>query len=365
MNRKQKIQELLNKLNTLKEERLELPAYIDTQLSRERATSITSAETSPTALALKRVGKDLNKIQRSPAVKNLFKLLRKAEYTNQERFEKMSSDFSDKLDALASELATSDSRGQTNEAYLKQLYERLSGYIGEFEREKVNSETSGMLLRAEYDRLERELRNIEEGTNKALLEGGFEVNSVSAVASEALKTAVEASSKVDLIPESLKKLEADLLSRIAKIRGGNMNRNIAISGNTSVLSMFNDINLKPGAGTTITYANNIVTGFTDVTITATGSGSGITREINNVAVDTNAGATAGIDYVYLVSGTTAITLPTAVNNDNLYTVKNVGNGIVTVNTTGGETIDDDSTVIMPVKYTSVDIISNGTDWKIT
>jgi len=365
MNRKQKIQELLNRLNSLKEERLELPAYIDTQLSREKANSVTSAETSPTALAIRRVGKDLNKIQRSPAVKNLFKLLRKAEYTNLERFEKMSNDFSEKLDALASELTNADSRGQTNEAYLKQLYERLSGYIQDFEKEKINSETSSTLLRAEYDRLERELRNIEEGTNKALLEGGFEVNNVSAIASEALKTAVEATSKVDSIPDSLKKLESDLLSRIAKIGGGNMNRNIAIGGNTSVLSMFNDINLKPGTGVTITYANNIATNFTDVTISATGSGSGITREINNVAINTNAGASAGIDYVYLVSGTTAITLPTAVGNTNLYTIKNVGNGIVTVNTTGGETIDDDSNVIMPVKYTAVDIISNGTNWKIT
>lgn len=365
MTRKQKIQELLNKLNTLKEERLALPEYIDTQLSREKANSITSAETSPTALALKRVGKDLNKIQRSPAVKNLFKLLRKAEYTNQERFDAISKDFSEKIDALKEELTNADSRGQTNEAYLNQLYERLSGYIADFEKEKINTETSGMLLRAEYDRLERELKNIEEGTNKALLEGGFEVNQVSAIASEALKTAVEATSKIDMIPESLKKLESDLLSRIAKIGGGNMNRNIAIGGNTSVLSMFNDINLKPGTGVTITYANNIATNFTDVTISATGSGSGITREINNVAINTNAGATTGIDYVYLVSGTTAITLPTAVGNSNLYTVKNVGNGIVTVNTTGGETIDDDSTVIMPVKYTSVDIISNGTNWKIT
>lgn len=157
-----------------------------------------------------------------------------------------------------------------------------------------------------------------------------------------------------------------LIQKVSDNRGGNANRNIAIGGNTSVLSQFTDINLKAGSNVTITYQANPTTKYTDITISASGSGGGgITREINNVAVNTMAGSTPDIDYVYLVSGTTTITLPTAIGNENLYTVKNVGSGVVTVDTTGGETIDDDLTVVMPVQYTSVDIISNGANWKIT
>lgn len=363
MNRKQKILKLRKELNKLKEERLPLPSFVSAQMQKERAMHDESM--SPLADAVKRIGDDVYKIQTAPHIKNLFKLLKKAENSTAERFDFVSRDFSEKMEVLSNELSLSDKQGKTNKAYLRDLERRISAYVQEFRNGIIEADTSFSLLSAENERLVREIQQIEEGANKTLLETGMEIHSTNELAKEALEVAVQATTQINKVPASLLKLESELMSRIAKIGGGNMNRNIAIGGNTSVLSMFNDINLKPGAGTTITYANNITTGFTDITITATGSGSGITREINDVAVNTNAGATPGIDYVYLVSGTTQITLPTAVGNSNLYTIKNVGNGIVTVNTTGGETIDDDSTVIMPVKYTSVDIISNDTNWKIT
>lgn len=146
--------------------------------------------------------------------------------------------------------------------------------------------------------------------------------------------------------------------------GGNANRNIAIGGNGSVLSRYTDINLKPGSNVTITYANNNTTKYTDVTIAATGGG-GTTRSINNISTSQTAGDTAGTDYVYLCTGTLTLTLPTAVGNENLYTVKNVGTGVVTIDTTGGETIDGNLTIVMPVQFTSVDIISDSVNWNIT
>jgi hypothetical protein len=92
-------------------------------------------------------------------------------------------------------------------------------------------------------------------------------------------------------------------------------------------------------------------------------GSGITRSIASVSTATTAGATAATDYVYLVSGITTLTLPTAVSNLNKYTVKNTGSNAVTVATTSSQQIDGTTTITLN-PLDSVDLISNGTNWYI-
>jgi hypothetical protein len=98
--------------------------------------------------------------------------------------------------------------------------------------------------------------------------------------------------------------------------------------------------------------------------TPTGSGSGIVRSVNTISSPTTAGATATTDYVYFVSGTTTLTLPTAVGNSNRYTVKNTGSATVTVATTSAQTIDGSATATLPVQYTSIDLISDGANWNV-
>lgn len=160
---------------------------------------------------------------------------------------------------------------------------------------------------------------------------------------------------------------AELLSRVHG--GGNMNRNIAIGSNPSVLSRYTDVNLKAGSNVTITYTNNDQTKYVDVTIAATGGGgssvAGITRSVNNIATSQTAGSTAGTDYVYIASVGVALTLPTAAANTNLYTVKNTSTSSILVATTGGETIDAQANAILATQYTSIDLISDGTNWDIT
>jgi hypothetical protein len=99
-------------------------------------------------------------------------------------------------------------------------------------------------------------------------------------------------------------------------------------------------------------------------INASGSGGGITRSVNNISTTTTAGATASTDYVYLVSGTTTLTMPTAVGNTNRYTIKNVGINTITINTTSSQTIDGSTTINIAVQYTTLDLISDGTNWNI-
>lgn len=97
---------------------------------------------------------------------------------------------------------------------------------------------------------------------------------------------------------------------------------------------------------------------------AGGSSSGIVRSISTISTPTTAGATAATDYVYFVSGTTTLTLPTAVGNTNLYTIKNTGSAVVTVATTSAQTIDGSATASLPVQYTSIDVISDGANWNV-
>lgn len=120
-----------------------------------------------------------------------------------------------------------------------------------------------------------------------------------------------------------------------------------------------------GAGDTVSAGTNVtITTLSDGTkqINATGGG-GMLRSIFSVAIDTTAGAVASTDYVYFVSGTTTLTMPTAVGNTNRYTVKNTGNAVVTIATTGGETVDGSATYTLNVPY-AVDLISDNTQWFI-
>lgn len=94
-----------------------------------------------------------------------------------------------------------------------------------------------------------------------------------------------------------------------------------------------------------------------------GGGSGITRSVSNISIATTLGAAASTDYVALVTGTTTVTLPTAVLNTNLYTLKNAGVATVTVAFTSGQTGDGSSTLPL-TPNTSLDLISDNSNWRL-
>lgn len=102
----------------------------------------------------------------------------------------------------------------------------------------------------------------------------------------------------------------------------------------------------------------------DGTWATPGAGSsGITRTITAISTPTTASAASLTDYVYLVSGTTTLTLPTAVGNSNIYTIKNVS-GTTTIATTSAQTIDGSSSATLGVQYTSLSVVSDGSNWNI-
>lgn len=115
----------------------------------------------------------------------------------------------------------------------------------------------------------------------------------------------------------------------------------------------------------VQQSGDIVTALSNLGLVTGGTVTGITRTVTSISTPITAGATASTDYIYLVSGTTTLTLPTAVGNTNRYTVKNVDASLTTtIATTSAQTIDGSASATLPVSNTSVDLISNGSNWAI-
>lgn len=111
----------------------------------------------------------------------------------------------------------------------------------------------------------------------------------------------------------------------------------------------------------------------------TGSNSYVSSTTFQGAVVMSSGvyiSTVGVtgNYTALSTGTVVfancssactVTLPTAVSASGLiYYVKTLGAGVVTVATTSSQTIDGATTQVMGIQYTTLEVISDGSNWNI-
>jgi hypothetical protein len=96
-----------------------------------------------------------------------------------------------------------------------------------------------------------------------------------------------------------------------------------------------------------------------------GSISGIGMKQNYV---TKTGAYTATDADYVIdctSGTFTVTLPASSGRTGrILIIKNSGAGTITVDGNGAETIDGAATYSLAVQYATVQIMSDGTNWKI-
>ena len=120
----------------------------------------------------------------------------------------------------------------------------------------------------------------------------------------------------------------------------------------------------------ISQNNSTITGSLTVTAGITGSLQGTASYsrypfiTTTITGPTSADSLPSTDYIYLVNATATVTLPTAVGNTSRYDIKNIGSGTATIATTSAQTIDGSTPITLPVQYTSLTIVSNGTDWNI-
>lgn len=117
--------------------------------------------------------------------------------------------------------------------------------------------------------------------------------------------------------------------------------------------------LTAGANITLTGNGTLQSPYI---LAAGGSGSGVTRTITSVTTTVTGAATASTDYVYLLGSGAVYTQPTAVSNTNLYTLKNITTGNLTIGSTSAQTFDGGTLVLGPSQ--SVDLISDNSNWRI-
>lgn len=70
-------------------------------------------------------------------------------------------------------------------------------------------------------------------------------------------------------------------------------------------------------------------------------------------------------FISLSSNTFTVTLPTASGvTGKVYTIKNVGTGVITIATTSSQTIDGTTTKKLSSQYESYQVISDGSNWQV-
>lgn len=94
------------------------------------------------------------------------------------------------------------------------------------------------------------------------------------------------------------------------------------------------------------------------------TGSSTTSTVN-IVTKTGTYTLTSNDVIVLANGTFTLNLPTAVGIEGkTYRIKNIGTGTITVDGNGSETIDGTTTASLSIQDVSIDITSDGSNWRI-
>jgi len=158
-----------------------------------------------------------------------------------ESFNKRSQELFDEIEAKTEELSQAD----------KERVEGLRTELGDLQKQLSSlEEVRKTDLQKVFDAIPN-LADFEDVVNEMFLD---------------ISSRIDSLEEVEDWQEKLDALRLEILGKLAGIGGGNMNRNIAVGGNTSMLSKYTDINFKAGSNVTINYANNNTTKFMDITV---------------------------------------------------------------------------------------------------
>lgn len=75
-------------------------------------------------------------------------------------------------------------------------------------------------------------------------------------------------------------------------------------------------------------------------------------------------ATSGIQVILVTGASVVVTLPSAIGNTAQFNFKLTVTGTMTLNATGGQTIDGGSSAVTSVQYTSIALVSDGANWQV-
>lgn len=95
----------------------------------------------------------------------------------------------------------------------------------------------------------------------------------------------------------------------------------------------------------------------------TGAIGAISRSVVFPSGPTTLSAAANTDYVCIVQGAYAITLPTAVGNASRYSIENAHSANITISTTSSQTMNGSLTAVM-IPNQALEFISDNANWRI-
>lgn len=279
MNRSDKIKALENRLDALSAPKA---VSLTEQLIQEEMENLrVDIGNRVSTKAIESVRTDMAAFSDKFKLEPVFEAISKADTDNKNGIMVIQKDFEKRLNDFiqANQKVSGDDR-KASKLSRAEILGQITDIRSSFDEKLSPLFSRDALLAAEIDRLQQDIRRIDMV---------FKSNTASVDAIEALNSTKE-------LQKALIDLEKRLLSRIGSLNnhGGNMNRNIALNGNTSVLGRYTDINLKAGANVTLTAVANNTTKYTDITIASSGGGS------STIYNDTVSGTIDGANKTFTV-----------------------------------------------------------------
>lgn len=95
-----------------------------------------------------------------------------------------------------------------------------------------------------------------------------------------------------------------------------------------------------------------------------GGGGSYSYTVTTRAATYTETATSGDQVVLVTGAAVVVTLPTAVGNAARFTFKLTVAGTMTLNASGGQTIDGGASAATSIQYTAITIVSDGANWQV-
>ena len=387
MSKKQKLKELLDKINALDGSFIpdgELSDLTNKIINQEVINATDKIRQNSIIKTLERISVEVGKLKNKFDLSSIITAIKDLEKSISDEHKLAAADFDRKLADLKNEVKSLeteiDNKSDTEIVdQIKIFADNLNKIQDKFSSQVIENSVKETVFRQELSILEdkfKDLRNYDDD-----FEG---------------------------IKEKLKKLQTDLITRTTHV-GGQANRQINVD--SSIMSTrYNDLNFKisssigwrttnddvnkrvdivasiliaTGGGgsltvkeadgtpnvasvTTIVVSNGTLTddGGGQITVTTGGGGGGITRTTSIVTATTTLPAAASTDYVFFCAAGIQILMPTAISNTDLYTIKNTSTSSVLVVASVGQAIDGSNTALMPTENESLTFISNNSVWGV-
>jgi len=142
---------------------------------------------------------------------------------------------------------------------------------------------------------------------------------------------------------------------------------LTLTGNASAVNSLIITNQAAGSAPQIQATGNDL----NVGVNVVPKGSGLFRFNSNqvgtwskttLTTSATLSSVSGHRYVVLLDSGAVPTMPTAVSNNSLYTLKNIHTSDITISTTSSQTIEGSSTLVLSAGSSS-DVISDGANWR--